>query len=229
MTKFLTLALSASAMALGLAAAPASAQVNGIATASPEAVVVQSQARAAAYQAINTQYAAQLQQATTLNTEMATLRASLDTDGDQQVSDAEVAANPTVIQQMQQKQQQSDTVLQPLRLAQVYVIEQLTQNYEAARNQVLSCEGHPDAVDARSDPVCARWDQCDERHPCRLQPTHAVVFLPRRLPGTSRRRRPCRTSSRSSRSSARWCSGRCCSSRRSSRRQPRLRHLRAGK
>ncbi len=190
MTKFITLALSASAMALGIAAAPASAQVNGIATASPEAVVVQSQARAAAYQAINTQYAAQLQQATTLNTDMATLRASLDTDGDQQVSDAEVAANPTVIQQMQQKQQQSDAVLQPLRLAQVYVIDQLTQNYEAARNQVLSAKGiqmlltpeaiqyAPDGINVTSDILAAfnqRTPSVPSTPPAGYQPTPQAV------------------------------------------------------
>ncbi|MGB3753506.1 MAG: OmpH family outer membrane protein [Parerythrobacter sp.] len=190
MTKFLTLALSASTMALGLAAAPVSAQVNGIATASPEAVVVQSQARAAAYQAINTQYAAQLQQATTLNTEMATLRASLDTDGDQQVSEAEVAANPAVIQQMQQKQQQSDTVLQPLRLAQVYVIDQLTQNYEAARNQVLSTKGiqmlltpeaiqyAPDGINVTSDILAAfnqRTPNVPSTPPAEYQPTAQAV------------------------------------------------------
>ncbi len=190
MTKFLTLALSASTMALGLAAAPVSAQVNGIATASPEAVVVQSQARAAAYQAINTQYAAQLQQATTLNTEMATLRASLDTDGDQQVSEAEVAANPAVIQQMQQKQQQSDTVLQPLRLAQVYVIDQLTQNYEAARNQVLSTKGiqmlltpeaiqyAPDGINVTSDILAAfnqRTPSVPSTPPAEYQPTAQAV------------------------------------------------------
>lgn len=142
MKNFSKLALaSGAALASAMIATPAAAQVNGIATSSPEAVIVQATARGTAYTQINTQYAAQLQQVQTINTELNALRTSLDTNGDRQVSQAEADANPTAIQQVQQKQQQADTILQPVRIAQAYVIEQLASRYEAARDQVMAQKG----------------------------------------------------------------------------------------
>ena len=99
-------AMLAGATILGatLAAVPAAAQVNGIAISNPEAVILQSAARQAAYQQISQQYQAQLQQLSTVRQEASQLERSLDTNSDNQVSDAEIQANPTVVAQIQQKE-----------------------------------------------------------------------------------------------------------------------------
>lgn len=129
------------ALATALSAAasmPAQAQVAGIATSSPEAVMVQSQARQAAYQQINTTYATQIQQVTALRNEINTLQQSLDTNGDRQVDQQEIAAQSAVVQQIEQKQQQADTATNPIALAQYYVIEQLLGRYGDAQQQVIN-------------------------------------------------------------------------------------------
>ena len=118
-------AMLAGATILGatLAAVPAAAQVNGIAISNPEAVILQSAARQAAYQQISQQYQAQLQQLSTVRQEASQLERSLDTNSDNQVSDAEIQANPTVVAQIQQKEQQIAQINQPIQLAQAYAID----------------------------------------------------------------------------------------------------------
>ncbi len=127
------------AIAVAATAMPATvaAQVNGIATSNPTMVVLRSAARNAAYQQINTTYAAQIQQVNQINTEINNLQRSLDTDNNGQLTEAEVQANPGVVQQIQAKEQQSATTTQPIALAQYYVIEQLLNDYVNARNQVV--------------------------------------------------------------------------------------------
>ena len=119
-------------------ATPAAAQVaGGIAISSPEAVIVRSQARINAYQQIDQQYSAQIQQIRTLRQEMQTLQQSLDTDSNGQLSQAELQANPGVVQQIQQKEQQLGQASQPIELAQTYAIEQLINDYQNVRQQVV--------------------------------------------------------------------------------------------
>lgn len=133
-------AKTAAAVALAGTAAiatPAAAQVSGIATSSPEAVIVRSQARINAYQQIDQQYSAQIAQLRTLRQEMQTLQQSLDTDNNGQVTQAEAQANPTTVQQFQQKEQQLNQVSQPIVLAQTYAIEQLIDDYQNVQQQVI--------------------------------------------------------------------------------------------
>lgn len=151
----LSLALCAGAVSF---AAPAAAQVNGIATASPEAVIVRSAARIAAEQQIQTTYTAQIQQVRTAQQELATLQKSLDTNNDNQLSDAELQANPAVIQQIQAKEQQTAQIAQPIRMAQFYVIEQLVNDYQNAQTVVVQQKSismilSPDAVQYAPDTV----------------------------------------------------------------------------
>lgn len=117
--------------------APASAQVNGFATSNPTMAIVRAAARTAAYQQINTTYATQIQQVQQLQTEINNLQVSLDTDKNGQLTEAEVTANPGVVQQIQTKEQQAATASQPIAMAQYYVIEQLLNDYVNARNQVV--------------------------------------------------------------------------------------------
>ena len=136
--KLFTKTIAAAALAGTAAiATPAAAQVAGIATSSPEAVIVRSQARIAAYQQIDQQFAAQIGQIRTLRQEMQTLQQSLDTDSNGQLSQAELQANPGVVQQIQQKEQQLGQASQPIVLAQTYAIEQLINDYQNVRQQVV--------------------------------------------------------------------------------------------
>ncbi|OZA92440.1 MAG: hypothetical protein B7X57_08230 [Erythrobacter sp. 34-65-8] len=137
--------------AVAMASAPASAQLNGMATASPEAVIVRSAARIAAYQQIDQQYAQAIQQVRALRQEMNTLQQQLDTNGDGQLTEQEVAAGSAQVTQLQQKDQQANELTQPIALAQYYVIEQLINDYANAQNQVLQAKKvqvllSPDAI-----------------------------------------------------------------------------------
>ena len=150
--KLFTKTIAAAALAGTAAiATPAAAQVAGIATSSPEAVIVRSQARIAAYQQIDQQFAAQIGQIRTLRQEMQTLQQSLDTDSNGQLSQAELQANPGVVQQIQQKEQQLGQASQPIVLAQTYAIEQLINDYQNVRQQVVQQKKiqlllNPDAI-----------------------------------------------------------------------------------
>jgi len=166
--KLFTKTIAAAALAGTAAiATPAAAQVAGIATSSPEAVIVRSQARIAAYQQIDQQFAAQIGQIRTLRQEMQTLQQSLDTDSNGQLSQAELQANPGVVQQIQQKEQQLGQASQPIVLAQTYAIEQLINDYQNVRQQVVqqkniqllltpdAIQWAPEAVNVTDDLVAA--------------------------------------------------------------------------
>ncbi len=186
--KLFAQAIAAASIAVtGIAAAPAAAQVNGIATASPEAVIVRSQARQTAYTQIGQTYATQIQQVNTLRQEIAQQQQSLDTNNDGQLTEAEVAANPTVVQQLQQKEQQAATLSQPIALAQTYVVQQLIDNYTAARDQVLQQKNiqiliNPDAIQYGPETLNVTTDivnALNQRVPS-VQTTPPANFQPRR-------------------------------------------------
>lgn len=150
MTKLALLAGAALALA-ATATAPAAAQVAGIATSSTEGVFFRAAARTAAYQQIQTQYAAQIAQIGTVRNEIQTLIKSLDTNNDNQLSDAERRAKPAVVTQIQQKEQQLGTLATPITLAQTYALDQIAREYDAARQQVVTAKRiqlllQPDAI-----------------------------------------------------------------------------------
>ena len=192
MTKLSTLLAAGSLVAAALAVQPAAAQVDGIATTSPEIVIARAAARNTAYQQIQTTYAAQIQQINTLRTEIQTLAKSLDTNNDNQLSDAERNAKPTVLTQIQQKEQQINTAATPITLAQAYALDQLAREYDAARQQVISAKKiqimlapdaiqyAPPAVDVTSDIVTAlntRKPTVTTAVPAGWQPTREILSL----------------------------------------------------
>ena len=141
-----------------IAATPAAAQVNGIATSSPEAVIVRAAARQAGYQQIGQAYTAQIQQVNQLRQQNQQAQQSLDTNNDGQLTEAEINANPTVVQQIQQREQQIAQVSEPIVLAQAYVIQQLVDDYQNAQNQVIQNKRiqimlAPDAIQYAPDNV----------------------------------------------------------------------------
>ena len=118
MTRLSHILAAATALAAATVSMPAVAQVAGIATTSPELVIARSTALATGYQQIQTTYAAQITQIGTLRTEVQTLAKSLDTNNDNQLSEAERNAKPAVLTQIQQKEQQINTVATPITIAQ---------------------------------------------------------------------------------------------------------------
>jgi Skp family chaperone for outer membrane proteins len=133
--------------ALGMAgvvslSVPATAQVNGIATANPARAIAISQARQTAYQQISTTYASQVTALNTARQQSNTLKQQLDTNKDGQLSNEEVAAaqaakNP-VLAQIQAADQQVETAQEPIARAQLFALEEILKQYEAAQQQVVS-------------------------------------------------------------------------------------------
>lgn len=153
--KFLSKPATCAALTLlaagSLAAVPAQAQVNGFAVSNPTVVLAQSKTRDTAFQQVSQTFQSQIQLIGTLDSEVSTLQASLDTNGDKQISQEEIDANPNVVQQIQAKQQQIDLATQPIVMAHYYVLEQLIADYANAQNAVLAEKGisvvlSPDAV-----------------------------------------------------------------------------------
>ncbi len=137
-----TLTMAASIAAAAVTAAPAMAQVNGIATADPARAIAASQPLQTSFQQISQTYAAQLQQINAKRQQAATVRQQLDTNADGQVTDQEVAAartaNNPAIQQLQTLQTEISTAEEPILMARLYALEQITQRYDAAQQQVVA-------------------------------------------------------------------------------------------
>lgn len=192
MTIFTKLTAGGMVAAAALAAVPASAQVAGIATTSPEIVIARSAARIAAYQQVGQTYATQIQQISTLRNEMQTLQKSMDTNNDNQLSEAEVQAKPAVVTQIQQKEQQINTLGMPITMAQAYALDQLAREYDAARQQVITAKRiqimlapdaiqyAPPAVDVTNDIVTAlntRKPTVTTAVPAGWQPNREIMGL----------------------------------------------------
>lgn len=191
MTKLAKLLVGA-ALAAASTAVPAAAQVAGIATTSPEVVIARAAARNTAYQQIGTTYGTQITQIGTLRQEIQTLIRSLDTNNDQQLSDAERTAKPTVVTQVQQKEQQLNTLATPITIAQAYALDQLAREYDAARQQVVTAkriqimlapdaiQWAPPAVDVTNDIVAAlntRKPTVTTAVPAGWQPSREILQL----------------------------------------------------
>jgi Skp family chaperone for outer membrane proteins len=158
--------IGAGLVGASFASVPAAAQVNGIATSSPEAVIVRAQARQTAYQQIGQTYSTQITQMNTLRQEIQTQQRTLDTNNDGQLTEAEINANPTVVGQIQQKEQQVQQLSQPIVLAQTYAIEQLINDYNNARNVVVQQKNiqimlNPDAIQFAPEGVNVTTDIID--------------------------------------------------------------------
>jgi Skp family chaperone for outer membrane proteins len=131
--------LSATAIAV-----PATAQVSGIATAETSVAIARSKALGTAYQQIGTQYAAVVQQMQTKRQEINSINVQLDTNKDKELTQAELdaaikAKNP-LLTQLDEKQKEINTLQEPIILAQLYAVEQVTVKYEAAQQAVVAAK-----------------------------------------------------------------------------------------
>jgi Skp family chaperone for outer membrane proteins len=134
-TKMLVTALAVTASTIALIP-PASAQSAGIATADPSAAILGAKAISAGYQSIDTAYASYFTQIDSKSIELVNLRKVLDVNKDNKLTDDElnaaVKANNPVVKQLQAKQQEIQVLQEPVLLAQMYVIENVSLQYETA-------------------------------------------------------------------------------------------------
>ena len=134
----------ASALAAISAAAPVQAQVGGVATANSVVAIAQAKALGDAYKQIDTTYASYYTQMQSKRQEMNGMLAKLDKNGDKEVDQAEMdaatAAKNPVLTQIDQKEQEINKLREPIAKAQIYVVEQIAQKYNAAQQAVVKAK-----------------------------------------------------------------------------------------
>lgn len=141
MTKIFKSLLLASAM-MAASNGAANAQVaNGIAIADPEVAIANASSLATAYQQIETQYQATLDQLEARQTAVQTLTRQLDTNNDNQLSEQEANANPTVVDQIRTENTALQEMLEPITIAQMFALQQVAAQYPTAQQQVITNKG----------------------------------------------------------------------------------------
>ena len=146
MTKFIKSAIAAAIVTAPLMiAGSASAQVvGGIATADPLIVIAKTKALGAGFNQINTTYAASYTQMDAKSNEVVALQKQLDVNKDNQLSEDEIAtaqkAKNPVIASIQAKQVELNKLQEPIVLAQYFVIEAVTAQYDAALQSVVAAK-----------------------------------------------------------------------------------------
>lgn len=140
MNKFIKPIMIASAIYASSAAitSTANAQVSNIGVVSPELAIANAKALTTAYQQIETQYKAQLDEITGRETNIQNFRKQLDTNNDNQVSAAEQQANAAVVQQIRAESNAIDEMSVPIALAQMFAIQQISAQYPTAQQQVVT-------------------------------------------------------------------------------------------
>ncbi len=140
MNKFIKPLIMASAIFAGSNAISSAAysQISNIGVVSPELSIANTKALSAAYQQIETQYKAQLDEITGRETTIQGYRKQLDTNNDNQVSTAEQQANAAVVQQIRAESNAIDQLSVPIALAQMFAIQQIAAQYPTAQQQVVT-------------------------------------------------------------------------------------------
>ena len=137
--------LLAGAAALAAAPSPADAQATSVATANPTLAIARSQAFETARQQIQTSFASNLTQLETQQQARQQALQGIDTDGNQQVTDAELqaaqSANTDAFQRYQAIEQQINQLQLPLLRAETYVIEQINAQVGSGIEAVATQRG----------------------------------------------------------------------------------------
>jgi len=132
--------LAASAL---IAANPASAQVEGrMATADISRAILGTTALQTAYNQIGTTYAAQIEQRTTKQQQLAQLLQPFDSNGDGQLAESELAGvqqSPS-FSQIQTLEQEVAQLNNQVNAARVYAVEQILAQYGAALTEVAQAQ-----------------------------------------------------------------------------------------
>ena len=118
------------------------AQVSNVATANPTIAIARTKAFSTGYSQIGTQYKSFLDQVATRQQTLNNLRAQLDTDGNKQLTQAELDAavnsNNPVIKSIQTEETEIAKLQAPALKAQMFVIESIFKEYGNAQQQVVS-------------------------------------------------------------------------------------------
>ncbi len=127
-----------------LTAGSVSAQVSGIATADPTIAIARTKALAAGYTQVRTTYSSYITQIDGKNKEITVLQKQLDTNNDNQITDAELkaaqAAKHPAVQSIVTKQNEINKLREPIVMAQYFVIQNITAKYEAAQQSVVAAK-----------------------------------------------------------------------------------------
>jgi Skp family chaperone for outer membrane proteins len=138
-----TVAVSALATAAFMSVS-ARAQISGVAVADPTIAIAKAKALGAGYNQIQTTYDSYIKQIDAKNVEITNFQKQLDSNKDNQISDAELkTAQDTkapALTSIVAKQNEIDTLRQPIVLAQHYVIENISLQYEAAQQKVVTAK-----------------------------------------------------------------------------------------
>jgi len=137
MTKKLLIGAAGAALAF---AAPAGAQ--SIATTQPVLAIVAAKAFGDGNRAVQTQYKAQLDQIDAKRREQQRYLAQLDKNNDKQVDDAELKAaqdaKSPVLAQVDQVNQDINKLENPILLARLYVLEQVSEKFDTALAKIVA-------------------------------------------------------------------------------------------
>ena len=141
MTTIKYLLLGALAVAAPVAvSAPAHAQVNGIATAEPIIAIFRAKAWAAANEQIRTTFRDNLTRFEARQGDRQKLLAQLDRNGDKQVDDAELAAQPALKAQLDTIDNDVNQITMPMLRAQAFALEMILQRYQEAQQAVITAK-----------------------------------------------------------------------------------------
>ena len=141
MTTIKYLLLGALAVAAPVAVAtPAHAQVAGIATAEPIIAIFRAKAWAAANEQIRTQFRDNLTRFEARQADRQKLLGQIDRNGDKQVDDAELAAQPALKAQLDAIDTDVEQITMPMLRAQAFALEMILQRYQEAQQAVITAK-----------------------------------------------------------------------------------------
>lgn len=137
-------AFAAALLAAAAFAAPASAQVAGIATADTSVAIAKAKALGQAYQQIGATFASNAQLMQAKRKEINDINVQLDINKDKELTQAELdvaikAKNP-LLTQIDAKQQEINTLQDPIIKAQLFAVESIAMKYEAAQQAVITAK-----------------------------------------------------------------------------------------
>ncbi len=139
-----TIFVSSALVTAFIAGGNASAQVAGIATADPTIAIARAKALGAGYQQIQVTYDSYIKQIDGKSAELQTIQKQLDANKDNQLTDAELKiaqdAKSPAWTSLVAKQNEINTLREPIVIAQHFVIQNISEQYNAAQEKVVAAK-----------------------------------------------------------------------------------------
>ena len=138
------IAASSATLAAFVGGATASAQVGGIATADPTIAIARAKALSAGYQQIQVTYDSYIKQIDGKSAELQTIQKQMDSNKDNQLTEAELKAaqdaKTPAWNSLVAKQNEINTLREPIVIAQHFVIQNIAEQYNAAQEKVVAAK-----------------------------------------------------------------------------------------